>query len=192
MLKEIGSNADSLDKSDMTQFFFKKELSHRNKSPDMQSQISKISHMSQELNIVKLNLQSNVNVIEKSAFANQNEATGRIHELETMLDVQNKNQKKLNIKIGFLESQLDDLNDNCQLLEQENKALKETNNFLKKMNLDIQSKHQRTFYASMLEDHSIGPTKTRSFVSNSFIELANEMKKTYSNGGDLTAKKSDY
>lgn len=58
------------------------------------------------------------------------------------------------------------------------------------MNLDIQSKHQRTFFASVLDDHSIGPHKSRSHVSNSFIELANEMKKTYSNNGDIHARKS--
>lgn len=59
------------------------------------------------------------------------------------------------------------------------------------MNLDIQSKHnQRTFFASVLDDHSIGPHKSRSQVSNSFIELANEMKKTYSNNGDIVARKS--
>lgn len=42
------------------------------------------------------------------------------------------------MKLGFFESQIDDLNDNNSVLEQENKALKDANKFLKKLNLDIQ------------------------------------------------------
>lgn len=80
--------------------------------------------------------------------ANQslNESASRIHDLQTKIMDQGLSQKKLILKIGFLESQIDDLNDNCQLLEQENQTLKQTNKFLKKMNVDIQSKHQRSLY----------------------------------------------
>lgn len=159
---DIGGNTDSLDKSDVTNFYFQKELSHRNKSPDMRCQQSLKSSISNEFSAIQLNLQGNMNAVSKVGILNQNEATSRLQELQNILMEQNMNQKKLNIKIGFLESQLDDLNDNCQFLEQENKALKETNQFLKKMNLDIQSKHQRTFYASVLDDNSIGPNKSRS------------------------------
>jgi len=60
-------------------------------------------------------------------------------------------QKTMTGKIGLLEARLDDVQDNCQILEQENKALKETNDFLKKMNLNQRSKQKQTVYTSTIE-----------------------------------------
>lgn len=46
----------------------------------------------------------NMNLVEKVALVNQNEAKARMAELQNMLAEKSVNQKKLNIKIGFLES----------------------------------------------------------------------------------------
>lgn len=92
-------------------------------------------------------------------------------------------------KIGVLESQIDDLNDNCQILEQENKTLKETNQFLKQMNKDIKQKHQRRATSSnTIDDDMLVLSKAQSVKNNSFIELADEMKKNFANGGEFTGR----
>lgn len=97
-----------------------------------------------------------MNLFENIGDVNLIEATKRIKELQSLLVEQSMNQKQQNMKIGFLESQIDDLNDNNQILEQENQALKDTNKFLKKLNLDIQSKHKRNMYQNMMTENQMG------------------------------------
>lgn len=83
------------------------------------------------------------------------------------------------------------MNDNNSVIEQENKALKDANKFLKKLNLDIQSKHQRNLYSSMLE---MGPKAKTSNTgaSSNFIELANEMKKNFTSMDLTPPRKNEF
>ena len=102
--------------------------------------MSKSGSVAQDINMNKLNMQSPITIIERSASVNKIETVGNMHDVHAKFNEQELNQKKMNLKIGLLETQLDDMNDSCQILEQENKALKETNEFLKKMNLENKSK----------------------------------------------------
>lgn len=133
-----------------------------------------------------------LNLVDMDLFnLDETNNSARVDELQSKLMEQNVTQKTMTGKIGLLEARLDDVQDNCQILEQENKALKETNDFLKKMNLNQRSKQKQTVYTSTIEQHTSvsGVTQTQSYVSNSFLELAEGMKNTGSDFASPHKKK---
>lgn len=138
------------------------------------------------------NLMRSLNLVDMDLFnLDETNNSARVDDLQSKLMEQNVTQKTMTGKIGLLEARLDDVQDNCQILEQENKALKETNDFLKKMNLNQRSKQKQTVYTSTIEQHTSvsGVTQTQSYVSNSFLELAEGMKNTGSDFASPQKKK---